>query len=738
MENKKASRFRFFKQFNSMDCGPTCLRMISHFYGKHYSMETIRQLTGFNLVGSSLLGLSEAAERLGFRTRAVKITYDQLTQVTFPAVLHWNQDHFVVIRGINKRMGKSFVTIADPARGIIRLAKTDFTHHWISARNSRGNDVGIVLLLEPTPHFYLKEGEEDRNLSWGIVTQYLGKNKWYLFQVFLAMVIASFFQLLFPYLVQSLVDTGINTQDLQYITIVLIAQIILVFSRSIIDFIRSRLLLGISIMINMSILSDFWIKLTKLPLDYFDNHKAGDTLQRLSDNKQIQSFLTGSAVNTIFSILSLIIFSIVLCIYNQILFIIFLLGSILYLSWIRIFLRVRRKINYQTFHLNTKENSASIELVQGMQEIRLKGAEQVKRWEWENIQAGIFKLNIKGLKYSQVQQAGAILINQGKDLFITFFVARLVIQGNLTFGSMLAIQYIIGQLSGPIEQLVGFIQVGQDAKISMERLNEIHSLKEEESSNRNYIRYLPECKSIEITKLTFSYPGVANEPVFNGLSLIIPEGKVTAIVGVSGSGKTTLIKLLLKFYENYTGDIRIGDSNFAYLSPSFWRKQCGAVLQDGYIFNDTIATNISIGNETFSYERLVECSKAANILSFIESLPNGFSTKLGYEGVGISQGQKQRILIARALYNNPLYLFLDEATNALDANNEKTIIENLQSIFKGRTVVVIAHRLSTVKNADKIIVLNKGEITEEGTHAQLIENQGLYFELVKNQLELNQ
>ena len=732
--------FSFYKQLNIMDCGPTCLRMVAKYYGKHYNTDSIREVAGYGKEGVSLLGISDAAEKIGFRTRGVQLSFEQLTEgAQLPCILHWRQNHFVVLVRINT---KSFfhksgaIIIADPAKGLVSYTKEEFIQQWASTVNENGEKVGTALLLEPTPKFYEQEGEKENKLSWALVFQYLQQSRWQIAQVFIALLITSLLQLIFPFLTQSIVDTGINTRNLQFITIVLIAQLMLVFSKTMVDFIRSRLLLHISTIVNLSILSDFWIKLTKLPISYFDSHHTGDTLQRIGDHKQIQNFLTGSTLNTLFSLFNFIIFAFVLAYYNAQLFFVFAVGSIIYVTWVQIFLRIRRKINYQTFHISAKENNATLQLVQGMQEIKLHGAEKLKRWEWENIQAGIFKLNFKSLTYSQFQQAGALLINQGKDVVITFLVAGLVINGQLTLGAMLAIQYIIGQLSSPIEQFVNFVQAAQDAKISMERLNEIHQLKDEENINTTYINQLPENKSIHFNNLSFTYSGAGNEPVLQNINLEIPEGKVTAIVGVSGSGKTTLLKLLLKFYDHFTGEIKIGETNLKYISPSFWRKQCGAVLQDGYIFNDTIARNIGVGDEVIDYTKLIHCCKTANILSFIESLPNGFNTQLGAEGVGMSQGQKQRLLIARAIYKNPEYLFFDEATNALDANNEKAIVENLQEFFKGRTVVIVAHRLSTVKNADKIIVLHKGSITEEGTHQELSQQKGKYFELVKNQLEL--
>lgn len=726
-----------------MDCGPACLRMIARYYGKHYNSDTLRQMAGFGKQGVSLLGISEAAEKIGFRTRGVQLTYDQLTRkAPLPCILHWQQNHYVVLLPVPRWRSNRSVQVADPSKGILTFKAGEVRQHWTAARKASPEQPGTVLLLEPTPKFYEESGENEKALNWRWILHYLRQSRWQITQVFIALLITALLQLIFPFLTQSIVDTGVNTQNLQFVTIVLIAQLMLVFSRTIIDFIRSWLLLNVSIIVNLSILSDFWIKVTRLPLSYFDQHHTGDTLQRINDNKQIQSFLTGSALNTLFSVLTFIVFAIVLIVYNELLFFVFGTGSVLYFLWIRLFLRIRRKINYQTFHISARENNATLQLVQGMQEIRLHDAQQLKRWDWENIQAAIFKLNFKTLTYSQLQQAGALLINQGKDIVITFIAAALVIRGQLTLGAMLAIQYIIGQMSSPIEQFVGFIQNAQDAKISMERLNEIHQLKDEEDGQVAYITHLPEDKSIRLNNLSFRYPGAGNEPVLDNVNLTIPEGKVTAIVGVSGSGKTTLLKLLLKFYDSYEGEIKIGDAsasegmNFRYIGATFWRRQCSAVLQDGFIFNDTIAGNIAVGDETPDNYKLIECCRTANILSFVESLPHGFYTRLGPEGVGISEGQRQRLLIARTIYKDPHYLFFDEATNALDANNEKAIVENLQDFFKGRTVVIVAHRLSTVKNADKIVVLYNGMITEEGTHRELTASRGRYFELVKNQLEL--
>ncbi len=721
-----------------MDCGPACIRMIAKYYGRTISLDYLRNKTEYGKEGVSMLGLAEAAEAIGFKTIGAKLNFEQLiSDAPLPAIIHWNQYHFVVL---TKGSTKNKLIIADPAKGIIKLNKDDFLKSWISI-NENDTAKGITLLLETTPSFKEIDFEDDEQkqnskIGWSYLFKYVKQHKIYFFQIFLGLIIGSILQLIFPYLTQSIVDTGINTHNLNFIQIVLAAQLMLLFSQTTIEFIRSRILLHISTHINISLLSGFWAKLLKLPLQFFDSKHPGDIIQRIGDHHRIESFLTGTALNTVFSIFNLILFSFVLLSYNTTIFIIFLVGSILYLGWIRFFLKYRRKIDYQKFAIASKENNATMQLVYGMQEIKLNNAENTFRWAWEGLQAGLFKLNFKSLSYSQYQQVGAFFINQGKNILITFIVAKLVIESSLTLGMMLAIQYIIGQLNSPIEQLIGFTQQAQDAKISLERLNDIHSLNDEEAPNNELQHTLPQEHNIKIKNLSFTYVGAGNEPVLKNINLEIPAGKVTAIVGMSGSGKSTLIKLLLRFYENYKGDINISAANFKNISPKFWRSVCGSVMQDSFIFNDSIQKNITVNGDKVDNDRLMNACKTANILSFIESMSLGFNTKLGSEGNGISGGQKQRISIARAVYKNPQFIFFDEATNSLDANNEKIILGNLQQFFKNKTVIVVAHRLSTVKNADKIVVLENGEIAEEGTHDELTLRKGKYYELVKNQLEL--
>jgi len=715
-----------------MDCGPTCLRMIAKHYGKNFSLQRLREISGINREGVSLLGISEAAEKIGFRTMGSRLTIDQLAELDLPAILHWNQNHFVVLYKIKK--GKYY--IADPGKGLMEFTLAELKLRWLSANGADGLMFGIALILSPTPVFNNQEADKAEGLNWSYLLRYLYRYKQLVIQLFVGLGVGSLLQLIIPFLTQSIVDVGINTRNLNFIYIILIAQTMLFLGRMSVDFIRSWILLHISTRINISILTDFLIKLMKLPMSFFDTKMTGDIMQRMNDQKRIESFLTGPTLNIIFSLFNLVVFTVVLAYYNVNIFFIFLLSSVLYSLWVVAFLKKRRELDFKRFDISSKNQSSVVQLISGMQEIKLNNCEQQKRWEWEHLQAGLFKYSIKSLSLGQVQQAGAFFINEGKNILITFLVAKAVIDGQLTLGGMMAIQYIVGQVNSPIEQLLGFIQQLQDAKISLERLNEIHQMDDEEPVDQTFLNELPNLKTINLHQVSFTYPGAGNEPVLKGVDLNIPEGKTTAIVGMSGSGKTTILKLLLRFYTPQKGEIKVGPTYIDQIGYRYWRGQCGIVMQDGFIFSDTIAKNIAVADEFPNMTKLQHAIKVANVGDLIDGLPLGLNTKIGAEGNGISQGQKQRILIARAVYKDPEYIFFDEATNALDANNESVIMNNLESFFKGKTVVVVAHRLSTVKNADNIVVLDKGIIIEQGSHIELTKLRGEYYKLVKNQLEL--
>ncbi|TKC13119.1 peptidase domain-containing ABC transporter [Pedobacter polaris] len=725
--------FPFYKQPDQMDCGPTCLRMVAKHYGKNFSIQQLREISGINREGVSLLGISEAAEKIGFRTTGSRLSLAQVNEIELPSILHWDQNHFVVLYKIKN----GIYHVADPAKGLIKYKTEEFVTHWLSTYNNSHRQ-GIALVLSPTPELYIQEGDKTEGINFAYLLRYLYRYKQLVSQLFVGLGVGSLLQLIVPFLTQSIVDIGINTRNLNFIYIILIAQTMLFVGRMSVEFIRSWILLHISTRINISILTDFLIKLMKLPMSFFDAKMTGDIMQRMNDQKRIESFLTGSTLNIIFSMFNLIIFTGVLAYYNINIFFIFLLSSVIYSLWVIAFLKKRRDLDFKRFDISSKNQSSIVQLIGGMQEIKLNNCEQQKRWEWERLQAGLFKYSIKSLSLGQIQQAGTFFINEGKNIIITFLVAKSVIDGQLTLGGMMAIQYIVGQVNSPIEQLLGFIQQLQDAKISLERLNEIHQMDDEEPVDKTFLKELPTNKSISIHNLSFTYPGAGNEPVLRGINLDIPEGKTTAIVGMSGSGKTTILKLLLRFYNPQKGELKVGATHLDQIGYRYWRGKCGTVMQDGFIFSDTIAKNIAVVDEYPDIEKLRHAVKMANIDDLIDGLPLGLNTKIGAEGNGISQGQKQRILIARAVYKNPEYIFFDEATNSLDANNESIIMQNLEKFFRGKTVVVVAHRLSTVRNADNIVVLDKGVIIEQGTHTQLTHNKGEYYQLVKNQLELGE
>lgn len=723
----------YYPQHDAMDCGPTCLRMVAAFYGKRYSLEGLREKSFITREGVSMLGISEAAEKIGFRSICVQVGYEKLQEAPLPCIIHWNQQHFVVVYKLNDK----HVWVADPGAGKLKYTKEEFCNCWLSSRKNE-EDTGVALLLEPTPEFYTieDEGDEVNRRGFSFLYSYLRPYRNLVGQLFLGLLLGSMIQLMLPFLTQSVVDFGINNQNLGFIYLVLIAQLMLSFSSSAVEFIRGWILLHLGTRINIALISDFLIKLMKMPINYFDSKMTGDILQRINDHKRIQDFLTGSSLSVIFSVFNIIIFGIVLLVYSGMIFLIFMGGSALYVAYVWLFMKKRAELDHKRFAQQSANQSTVVQLVNGMQEIKLSACEQQKRWEWERIQAKLFKVNIKSLALRQYQDSGAVLINQCKNLLITALVASLVVKGEMTLGMMLSVQYIIGQLNSPVNELIAFARDMQDARLSMNRLSEVRDKPDEEDPTRGLIREIPKGKEIRLQKLNFKYDPLSEYPTLDNVSMVIPPGKQTAIVGMSGSGKTTLVKLLLGFYPPASGDIFIGDTPLGSYSIREWRKRCGVVMQDGFIFSDSIAGNIAPGVEHIDKQRLRHAAEVANIHSFIEELPLGYNTKIGQEGHGLSQGQKQRILIARAVYKDPEFIFFDEATNALDANNERTIMNNLETFFKGRTSVVVAHRLSTVRNANQIIVIEQGRIAETGTHEELIALKGRYYKLIKNQLEL--
>lgn len=716
--------------------------MIVKYYNQSYPLQYLRELCYANRNGVTMLGISDAAEKIGFKTLGVRTSFEKLVEkVILPCVIHWRQDHFVVVYKIKVKKTKSGykgkIYIADPAFGTIQYSVEEFLDGWLSTKID-DIDKGMLLMLTPTQSFYNKSSysdEKKHSIHWFL--QYLKPYKKLLIQLLLGTSLGLVIQLIFPFLNQSMIDIGVVNNDFNFIIIILIFQLVLAFSQMVIGFVQNWITLHINTRINVSLISDYLTKLLKLPIKYFDSKNTGDIMQRIGDHDRIQSFLTGSSISTFFSLLNFFVFGSILAWYNINLLIVFLLGYSLYVLWVMLFLSIRKKLDYKRFDKASHNQSNIVQLIAGIEEIKLNNCEKKMRWDWENIQAELFDISIKGLSVGQIQTAGSFFISHTTNIIISIITAKSVIDGNLSLGMMMSISYIIGQLSGPIKNFINFIHSYQDAHISIERLGEVHSMKDEDQGNEYIANELFSSQNgIMLENVSFSYMGDSSPYVLKDISLKIPHNKITAIVGASGSGKTTLMKLLIGNYAPKSGMIKVGETNLSNINPHFWRSKCGIVMQDGFIFSKTIAENIAITDEFIDKQNLYYAANIANVNDFVEQRPSGFNTKIGQEGSGLSQGQKQRILIARAIYKNPSYLFFDEATNALDANNEMEIMKNLEKFYNGRTVIIIAHRLSTVKNADQIVVLNEGKIAELGNHDELISKHGLYYELIRNQLEL--
>lgn len=729
----RSKAIKWVKQHDSMQCGVACLSMICRHYGKEYSLEYLDGFCHANVSGVSMLGIADGAACVGLQTMTAAAATHELGDIKLPCILHWNQEHFVVLYEISKN-GKRY-KVADPGKGLITYTKKEFESHWLSSMTD-GEPSGIVMQLTPTEEFYKHDYEKtEEKRSFRFLFGYLKQYRRYFTQIVLGLALGCVLQLLMPFLTQAIVDLGIKHKDISFIWLILIGELMIVIGRTATDFIRRWLLLHISMRINISLVSDFFIKLLKLPMSFFDTKLMGDLLQRIGDHTRVQNFLTGQVLNVVFTFLSFIIFGIVLFVYDSFIFGIFAIGSVCYGMWIISFLRKRKVLDYELFEQQARNQNKTYQLITSMQEIKLQDCEQRRRWEWEDTQADLFTVQMKSLKLQQTQEAGSIFINEVKNIIITVLAATAVINGQMTLGAMLAVQYIIGQLNSPVEQFMQFIYSLQDVKISLERINEIHEGKNEETKGNQTTEFKSD-KSICIENVDFKYDPHALRKTIEDVSFDIPEGKVTAIVGASGSGKTTLIKLMLGYYPVVSGSISIAGRNINEYNLKWWRRHCGVVMQDGVIFSESIARNIAVDDGGIDVERLEKAARIANIHDYVMGLPLKYNTLIGRDGVGLSQGQKQRILIARAVYKNPDFIFLDEATNALDAKNERAIVENLDEFYKGRTVVVVAHRLSTVKNADQIIVLDGGHVVETGNHSTLIEKKGTYYNLVKNQLEL--
>ncbi|NPD91294.1 peptidase domain-containing ABC transporter [Xylanibacter muris] len=726
-------KFPFCHQHDAMQCGLTCLMMICRYYGSFYDYDELEELCVATRNGVSMLDISEAATKIGYHTVCGRIPAANLKSMPLPCILHWKQNHFVVLYRIHR--GKYY--IADPAKGLLKYKEEEFRKCWVSTETN-GEEKGIVMFIKPRVGYqsmgYTKEKNRKRTLQF--LFGYIKPYRKYFGQIILGLLLGSLLQLILPFLTQAIVDVGIKQRDIGFIWLILLGQLMLTVSRTAVDFIRRWLLLHISMRVNLALISDFFIKLLSLPMTFFDTKQLGDIMQRMNDHGRVERFLTGNVLNVMFSVLTFLVFGGVLYFYSGVIFIIFIAGSVLYALWIASFLRRRKVLDYELFELQAENNSKTYEFINSMQEIKLQNCEQRRRWEWEDVQASVFEVQMKSMKLQQSQEAGSIFLNEVKNMVITVVAATAVINGDMTLGMMLAVQYIIGQLSRPVELIMDFVYSFQDVRISLERINDVHGRFPEDNRHFVFLHVEDPDLGIRFSEVNFKYDKNIKEKVLDNISLHIPKGKVTAIVGASGSGKTTLLKLLLGYYEVEEGRVMVGSMEVCELDKRWWRRQCGVVMQDGVIFSESIARNIAVDDGDIDTERMIKAAEIACIKDTVMSLPMKFDTKIGRDGMGLSQGQKQRILIARAVYKNPEYIILDEATNSLDANNERAIVDNLARFYEGRTVVVVAHRLSTVKNADQIIVMDKGRIVEQGTHESLTARHGAYYNLVRNQLEM--
>ena len=734
-----SKKYPHYRQLDRMDCGPTCLRIIAKTFGKEYGLDELRDICHLNREGVSLFNLADAAEQIGFRTLMVQVEAKQLLKdCPLPCILHWNQEHYVVLHDIKKKRcygkNKKYTyeyIIADPAHGLIKVDEETFGKCWINHDEQKG----VALLLYATEKFFEPQPstktKKDKSLSF--LFKYIKPYRRYVFELLAGMMMGSVLTLIFPFLTQVLVDKAIGDHNMDLVMMILIGQLLLFAGQITIDLIRNWILLHITSRVSISIISDFLMKLMHLPIKFFDIKSKGDITQRIQDHERLESFLASTSLNTIFSTINISVFTVILFLYSKTIFAIFTFLSIISILWVIFFIKRRKHLDYKRFQNHYENQNNLFEIIEGMQEIKLNDAELSKRWAWEKIQVKLFKIRVQTLSLDQYQVTGFSFINQFKNIIIMYAAASETIAGFMTLGMMLSVSYILGQTNGPLHQLVSFFRLGQDAKLSLERLKEIHD-EDEGESNKGLV--VQNHGSIILDRVSFKYGGKNSAKVLDNVSLLIPENKITAIVGASGSGKTTLLKLLLSFYPTTTGEILIGDHKLNAMSAKHWRQECGVVMQNGYIFSDTIANNIAIDGQKIDVNRLKQAIEIANLNEFIEQLPSGVNTKIGEFGNGLSGGQKQRILIARSVYKNPRYLFFDEATSSLDANNEKVIMRKLNDFFKKRTVLIIAHRLSTVKNADQIIVLDKGQLVEIGNHEELTQEKGKYFHLVKNQLEL--
>lgn len=725
--------FKHIFQTDSMDCGAACLCMIARHYGKNYSLEFFRKNAFIGKEGISMLGLSMAAEKAGMHSLCAKISIEQLAnEIILPCILHWDNKHYVICHKVSGKKNLTF-HICDPAFGCMKVCQKELYRHWISGK-FEGEEVGVAMQIEPGINFHNKGIKKaPHKFSMKYFLKYIMPHKWSILQLLLGALVLISLGYISPFISQAIVDIGILKKDLAFIILMVIAQIIINTSKTIIIFFQSWISLRMNTIINVNLVSNYLNKLSQMPMSFFESKTMGDILQRIGDHDRIKSFLMNDTINVIFSITTFIAFVVVLGIYNIHILSIFLLGNAVYVTWVLSFMKYRKELDNKAFHESALLQNNMVQFIQGMQEIKLNCIEREKCWEWEHLQARLYKISRKAMLLGQIQSAGSLIFSSTTGVVLSYITAQKVVTGEMTLGMMTSLSFILGQVAAPIGSFIGFAQRYQDAKISLERLADIHSQDDEHKEYEEKKSILPKDKNIILNKVSFSYSGNINNLVLKNISIQIPQNKITAIVGKSGCGKTTLIKLLQGLYKPLSGEIMIGDTVLENINKYVWRNHIGAVMQDGYIFSDSISKNITLHNEV-DIQKLESVLKAVNLNDFIQSLPHGYDTKIGNDGMQLSQGQRQRILLARILYRKPQVVFLDEATNALDTQNEFYIMNNIRELLYNHTIIIVAHRLSTIKKADNIIVIDNGEVIEQGTHERLLEQKGTYFQLINTQL----
>ncbi|MEE1298103.1 MAG: peptidase domain-containing ABC transporter [Muribaculaceae bacterium] len=720
-------KIKAFRQLEHSDCGITCIRIIAYFYGVDIPLKFLRSICDISRVGISIRDILSATKKIGFEANAVKVSAEDILKMPLPAILYWENKHYIVLYKIKNNK----FYIADPGRGKLILDNEEFLNSWLY-----GNSMGLAIVLAPKEEFYnIDFGIKDSSESglFKLAKKSISKHLKRFIAVIVLSIVVMLADMITPLIFQSTIDEGIEGKDINLVWVLCLSQFLIFIGYSLSDNVINIILTKTGLKVSIDMMNEYLSKLISFPISFFDRKVNSDFIQKIEDQNRIKNFLIDFPSSAFLTGINIVVFSAMLIYYNYIIFLILLAATFLGFLWTKTFLQKRENIDYSYFYYSSNNRNNIYELINGMQEIKINNAHNIRIAKWKETQLKINELSFKTVLLKMLVNGGNSVLSRIKDIIITGACATLVIKGNMSVGEMMTISYITGRLSSPFSYILNSLNTMQDATMSYERIDEIIN---KPLDNKSKYKEHDNIQSIIFSNVSFKYPGSYSPYVLKDINITIPQGKVTAIVGCSGSGKSTLLKLMLGFYIPQKGDIYAGKYNMSDIDTDNWISRCGVVMQNGFIFSGTILENIALSDSKPDINRVKYVTNLACINEFIDTLPMGYHTKIGVTGVELSGGQKQRILIARAVYKNPSFIFLDEATNALDAKNERVIVENLNEFYKGRTVVIVAHRLSTVKNADNIIVLEGGRVAETGNHESLIAQRGAYFNLVRNQLEL--